>query len=224
MINVLVVDDDFRVARIHRGFVERVPGFAVVGCAHTGQDAIEAVREARPDLVLLDLYLPDISGLEVLAELRTAAYDCDILVISAAKEADAVRSAVRSGIVNYLLKPFGFDDLRLRLEQYAAQRTSLYATELQSQADIDRALTRATARRGVSNLPKGLSIETAALVEKVVRGSSVTLSATECADRVGISRVSARRYLEWLHDTGRATVTLRYAAQGRPERRYQWVE
>ncbi|MFG1926058.1 response regulator [Cryptosporangium sp. NPDC048952] len=221
MINVLVVDDDFRVARIHCGFVERVPGFAVVGSVHTGRDALDAVRELRPDLVLLDLYLPDVFGLDVLAELRSSAYDCDVLVISAAKEADAVRGAVRSGIVNYLLKPFGFDDLQLRLKQYAAQRTGLYAAELESQADIDRALSQ-PARSATQTLPKGLSPETAALVEQAVRDAAVSLSAAECADRTGISRVSARRYLEFLHATGAVTVSLRYA-QGRPERRYQWV-
>jgi response regulator of citrate/malate metabolism len=222
MITVLVVDDDFRVARIHCGFVEQVAGFAVVGVAHTGREALDAVAALRPDLVLLDLYLPDVFGLDVLAELRTSAHDCDVLVISAAREADAVRGAVRNGIVNYLLKPFGFDDLRRRLQQYAAQRAGLYATELENQADIDRALSQA-ARSATQALPKGLSAETAALVERTVRAAAVTLAAAECADRAGISRVSARRYLEFLRDTGRVTVTLRYA-QGRPERRYRWSD
>ncbi|MEJ3746127.1 response regulator [Actinomycetes bacterium KLBMP 9797] len=222
MIRVLVVDDDFMVSRIHCGFVERVAGFEVVGAAHTGQDALTAVRELRPDLVLLDLYLPDIFGLDVVAQLRTAGHDCDVLVITAAKEADAVRGAVRQGVINYLLKPFGFDDLRRRLEQYAAQRTGMYATEVRDQADVDRVLARASARTATAALPKGLSAETAQLVEDALRTATGTLSAAECASQVGISRVSARRYLEHLHDTGKARVTLRYAAPGRPERRYHW--
>jgi response regulator of citrate/malate metabolism len=223
MIDVLVVDDDFMVSRIHRGFVERVPGFRVVGTAHTGREALAAARELRPDLVLLDLYLPDIFGLDVVAQLRAGGQDCDVLVISAAREADAVRGAVRQGVVNYLLKPFGFDDLRRRLEQYAAQRTGMAATEVHSQADVDRVLARATARATTAALPKGLSAETAQLVEHALRAAADTLSAAECADQTGISRVSARRYLEHLHDTARATVTLRYSAPGRPERRYRWT-
>jgi response regulator of citrate/malate metabolism len=223
MIGVLVVDDDFMVSRIHRGFVERIPGFHVVGTAHTGQEALDAARELKPDLLLLDLYLPDMFGLDIVAQLRTAHHDCDVLVISAAKEADAIRGAVRHGVVNYLLKPFGFDDLRQRLERYAAQRSGMYATGVYDQADVDRLLASGSRRTGTTALPKGLSVETAQLVETALRAAAETLSATECADRVGISRVSARRYLEYLHDTTRATVTLRYAVAGRPERRYRWT-
>ncbi|TDC77629.1 response regulator [Micromonospora sp. KC606] len=223
MIDVLVVDDDFMVARIHRGFVERVAGFRVVGTASTGEEAVAAVGELRPDLVLLDLYLPDMFGLDVVTRLRAARHDCDVLVISAAREAEAVRRAVRYGAVNYLLKPFGFDELRTRLEQYAARRNALRATVVADQADVDRVLSRSGTQFATSALPRGLSAETAELVERALRDHSGTLSAAECAGAVGISRVSARRYLEHFADTGRAEVTLRYGSAGRPERRYGWV-
>ncbi|MGS2619432.1 response regulator [Micromonospora sp. LZ34] len=223
MIDVLVVDDDFMVARIHRGFVERIDGFRVVGTASTGEQAVAAVDKFRPDLVLLDLYLPDMFGLDVVTALRAARHDCDILVISAAREAEAVRRAVRYGAVNYLLKPFGFDELRTRLEQYAARRNSVRATVVSDQADVDRVLSRSGSHIATSALPRGLSPETAELVERALREKAGTLSAAECANRVGISRVSARRYLEHFSGTGRAEVTLRYGAAGRPERRYSWV-
>ncbi|MBM0225413.1 MULTISPECIES: response regulator [Micromonospora] len=222
MIDVLVVDDDFMVARIHCGFVERIEGFRVVGTASTGEQAVAKVDELRPDLVLLDLYLPDMFGLDVVTRLRAARHDCDVLVISAAREAEAVRRAVRYGAVNYLLKPFGFEELRTRLEQYAARRNTLRATVVSDQADVDRVLSRSGS---VANpaLPRGLSSETAELVERALREHTGTLSAAECANRVGISRVSARRYLEHFSGTGRAEVSLRYGAAGRPERRYCWV-
>ncbi|SCL73379.1 response regulator [Micromonospora peucetia] len=223
MIDVLVVDDDFMVARIHRGFVERIDGFRVVGTASTGEEAIAAVNEFRPDLVLLDLYLPDMFGLDVVTRLRAARHDCDVLVISAAREAEAVRRSVRYGAVNYLLKPFGFDELRSRLEQYAARRNSPRVTVVTDQADVDRVLSRSGAHTATSALPRGLSAETAELVERALREHSGTLSAAECANAVGISRVSARRYLEHFTDTGRAEVGLRYGSAGRPERRYSWV-
>ncbi|MFJ8580428.1 response regulator [Micromonospora sp. NPDC093277] len=223
MIDVLVVDDDFMVARIHRGFVERLDGFRVVGTASTGEQAIAAVDEYRPDLVLLDLYLPDMFGLDVVTRIRAARHDCDVLVISAAREAEAVRRAVRYGAVNYLLKPFGFDELRNRLEQYAARRTTLRAAVVADQADVDRVLSRSGSLATAPALPRGLSPETAELVERALRTNDGTLSASECADRVGISRVSARRYLEHFSGTGRAEVSLRYGAAGRPERRYSWV-
>lgn len=222
MIDVLVVEDDFMVSRIHCGFVDRVPGFRVVGTAFTGADALATAAELRPNLVLLDLYLPDMFGLDLVTRLRSAGHDCDVLVISAAREAEAVRGAVRLGAVNYLLKPFTFEDLRRRLEQFAAQRAGMPSTDVSSQADVDRVLARATAR-ATTALPKGLSPETAQLVERTLREAPDTLSAAECANQVGISRVSARRYLEHLHGTAKAEVSLRYAVPGRPERRYRWI-
>jgi response regulator of citrate/malate metabolism len=222
-IDVLVVDDDFMVARVHRTFVERVEPFHVVGVASTGEQAVTAVDELRPDLVLLDLYLPDVFGLDVIPRLRAAGHDCDVMVISAAREADSVRGAVRHGVVDYLLKPFEFEDLRSRLQRYAAQRGRLLTTVVHSQADVDRVLAGAGAvPAAAGGLPKGMSVETADLIERTLRAADGTHSATECATLAGISRVSARRYLEYFHGTGSAEVTLRYGVAGRPERRYSW--
>lgn len=222
-IDVLVVDDDFMVARVHRAFVDRVEPFRVVGVASTGEQAARAVDELHPDLVLLDLYLPDVFGLDVIPRLRTAGHDCDVMVISAARETDAVRGAVRHGVVDYLLKPFEFDDLRARLERYAVQRGRVLATVVHGQADVDRVLAGAAAPASPpATLPKGLSVETAALIERTLRTAQDTLSAAECATLAGISRVSARRYLEHFHSIGNAEVTLRYGAAGRPERRYRF--
>ncbi|MGZ0148721.1 response regulator [Kribbella sp. WER1] len=219
MITVLVVDDDFMVARIHRGFVDRVDGFEVVGTANSGDAAVTALETLTPDLVLLDLYLPDVFGLDLIARLRAVQPSVDILVITAAREADAVRGAVRQGVVNYLLKPFGFDDLRLRLQEYARRRASI-PSQVTSQADVDRVL--APARPLTNRLPKGLSQETTDLVTTALRNTPDNLSAAECAELIGISRVSARRYLEYLTTQGQAEVTLRYGTTGRPERRYTW--
>ncbi|MFF8032917.1 MULTISPECIES: response regulator [unclassified Streptomyces] len=221
-IDVLVVDDDFRVARVHRAYVERLDVFRVVGVAGTGEQAVAAVDELRPDLVLLDLYLPDLFGLDVIPRLRTAGHDCDVMVISAAREADAVRGAVRHGVVDYLLKPFEFEDLRGRLERYAVQRGRLLGTVVRGQADVDRVLAGAAVPPSPV-LPKGMSAETAGLIERVLREADGTLSATECAGLTGVSRVSARRYLEHFHTLGSVEVSLRYGATGRPERRYLFL-
>ena len=221
MIEVMVVDDDFMVAKIHTGFVERTPGFTVTGVAHTGAEAVREAERLQPDLVLLDVYLPDVSGLDLLGALREAAPEVDVLVISAAREADTVRRALRGGIVHYLMKPFSYDDLRVRLEHYQQAYAGM-AGEQADQADIDRVF-------GVSGtsdrrLPKGFSPQTLRLVEDSLRGAAGTgdVSAAETAGLLGISRVSARRYLEHLAETGKVEVSLRYGEVGRPERRYSW--
>ncbi len=221
MIEVMVVDDDFMVARIHTGFVERTPGFTVTGVAHTGAQALIEAERLQPDLVLLDVYLPDVSGLDLLGALREAAPEVDVLVISAAREADTVRRALRGGIVHYLMKPFSYEDLRVRLEHYQQAYAGLSSAEA-DQADVDRVF---GVRGNEKRLPKGFSPETLRLVEDALRGLATDppdLSAAEAASMLGISRVSARRYLEHLAETGKAEVSLRYGEVGRPERRYAW--
>ena len=224
MIRVLIVDDDFMVARIHTGFVERTEGFAVVGVAHSGAEALAEVRRTEPDLVLLDVYLPDTTGLDLLQQMRDVVPELDVLVISAAKEADTVRRALRGGIVHYLIKPFAYDDLRERLEHYRHAYQGLAAGEAAEQpevgqADVDRVF--GLSRTDVP-LPKGLSAETLRLVGQQLRNAEADLSAAETGAELGISRVSARRYLEHLVETGKADVRLRYGEVGRPERRYLW--
>lgn len=220
MIKVLIVDDDFMVAKVHSGFVRQVAGFTVAGVAHTGAQAVEEARRLRPDLVLLDIHLPDISGLDLVRELREAVPELDVLVISAAREADTVRRALRGGIVHYLMKPFSGEDLRERLEHYQqAYRPLSSSKSTAEQSDVNRVFGVSRAERP---LPKGCSIETLRLVEQLLRDMGTNLSASEAADHLGISRVSARRYLEYLSEEGRADVQLRYGEVGRPERRYGW--
>ena len=139
-------------------------------------------------------------------------------LVDDASEADTVRRALRGGIVHYLMKPFSYDDLRVRLEHYQ-QAYAAMAGEHTDQADVDRVF-------GVSGadkrLPKGFSAETLRLVEDTLRQETADVSAAEAASLLGISRVSARRYLEHLAETGKVEVALRYGEVGRPERRYAW--
>ncbi|GAB2737624.1 response regulator [Arthrobacter bambusae] len=220
MINVLIVDDDFMVAKVHSGFVRQTPGFLVVGVAHTGAQALDEARRLKPDLVLLDIHLPDISGLDLLHQLREALPELDVLVITAAREVDTVRRALRGGIVHYLMKPFSADDLNERLQHYQRAYSSLAASKTTAeQDDVNRVFGLSRRERP---LPKGCSAETLRMVEQLLKESDRDLSASEAADVLGTSRVSARRYLEYLSEEGLVTVQLRYGGVGRPERRYVW--
>ena len=229
-IRVLVVDDDFAVATLHRRYVEAVPGFQVVAEARTGAEAVSAVRSVRPDLVLLDIYLPDMSGLDVLRALRGAPDpQPDVIVISAARELETVRGAMISGIVHYLVKPFSLATLRERLEAYAGHRTEVLRQTRRApgeleQGDVDRLLHARHRAMTAAPLPKGLSARTLELVASTLRTSTDDdVSAAEVAERCGIARVSARRYLEHLEKVGLAVVRPRYGAAGRPENGYRWV-
>ncbi len=224
---VLVVDDDFMVAKLHGRYVSAMEGFTVAGVAHNGAEALHAAERLRPDLVLLDVYLPDMDGISVLRELRAAEErdpsrtPVDALFITAARDAEIIRSALRAGALHYLIKPFNQAALQEQLRHVAALRTRLDTLSEARQEDVDQIF--GTRPPGSRELPKGLAAHTAELVERVLRIHPAGLSATECAEAGSLSRVSARRYLEYFADTGRAEVTLRYGGTGRPERRYRWV-
>lgn len=221
MIDVLVVDDDFRVAALHRAYVELMTGFRVVGEAHSGAAALEAVERLRPHLVLLDLYLPDVPGLEVLRQLRSSTDpSVDVIVVTAARDAASVEEAVRNGALYYLVKPFGPAMLRERLDAYSEMRRRLSSLGEASQREVDEIYT--ALRAGASReLPKGHSPQTLGVIVETLRSAGRDLSAEEVAAEAGVSRATAQRYLSHLSRIGRVQLVLRYGL-GRPEHRYRW--
>jgi response regulator of citrate/malate metabolism len=224
MIRTLVVDDDAMTASIHRSYVERVPGFEVVGEAHTGRGALDLTRSLRPDLLLLDIYLPDLNGLDVLRALREPGQPhVDVIAVTAAKDVSTLRTAIHGGVIHYLVKPFFFDTLRERLEGYAALHGRLERLREPDQHDIDHvfSLLRSHGRHG---LPKGISAPTLETVVEALQRREDDVTAVELAEATGISRGTARRYLEYLALTGAVELSLRYGTAGRPEHKYRWAD
>ena len=222
MIRTFVVDDDFMSAAIHRSYVERVPGFEAVGEAHTAAEALEGVRRLRPHLLLLDIYLPDLSGLEVIRRLRHEDDPVDVIAVTAAKDVNTLRSAMHGGVVHYLVKPFSFETFRDRLERYAALTQRFERLREASQGDVDRLFSLLRVE-GPDRLPKGISGPTLGLVVGAAREAASEVTAADVAERAGISRGTARRYLEYLESLGSVELSLRYGATGRPEHLYRWL-
>jgi response regulator of citrate/malate metabolism len=217
MIRVLVVEDDFRVARLHADLVTAVDGMEVVGVAHTASDALALAEAERPDLVLLDEYLPDARGSSLLGRL-----DAAVMLISAENDAATIRRAIARGAVNVVLKPFGPPVLAQRLTAFKRFWTSLQAGHADQQA-VDRAL--AVLREGDSPagaMPKGRSAVTAEAVRDALQAADEAMTAQEVADATGVSRATAQRYLADLVSAGRVDLGLRYGSTGRPEHRYTW--
>lgn len=218
-LKVLVVDDDFMVATIHAELVDETPGFRVAGTAGTGMQALTMAETLSPDLLLLDVHLPDMSGLEVLRLLRERGDDVDAIVVTAERDTEAVKAALRGGATQYLVKPFDLDELQARILRYASARLQSGKTD---QRSIDAAFSvpanpRARTKRAAP--PKGLSNESLDLVLGAL-ADTAEHSATSCADATGMARPTVRRYLEYLVDTREAQVRLKYGG-GRPERLYR---
>ncbi|WP_139978606.1 response regulator [Nocardioides litoris] len=218
---VLVVEDEELAAEAHATYVGRVPGFELGGVARSAGDAARFLeRDREVDLVLLDMHLPDGHGLGLLQRLRAGGDLVDVIAVTAARDSDVVRHAVAHGVVLYLLKPFTFATFRARLEQYAEYRRGLESASGDiAQDEVDRMLS--TLRTSAPALPKGMSPETLRDVTAAVRGAEHPVSASEVAALVGSSRVTARRYLEHLADTGVLVRGQRYGGGGRPEVEYR---
>lgn len=221
MIRVLVVDDQVSVAEGHRRYVERVPGFEVVGVAHSGPQAIERCEHGAIDLVLLDLAMPGMHGLEVARALQAMPEGPDVMVLTASRDLQTVRAAMRGGALHYVVKPFSFAILRAKLLRYASYaEAATGAREVTDQSEIDAALA-ALRDPGGADLAKGMSKETLLAVRRALLAEPSGLSASRAAEVIGASRVTARRYLEHLAETGGCERVPVYGRTGRPELRYR---
>lgn len=222
-VRTLIVEDAPAIAAAHTEYVNRVAGFEVAGTVHTGGAALRFLRANDVDMILLDLYLPDMNGLDVCRQLHAAGLAIDVVAVTSARDVRIVRAAIALGVVQYLVKPFTFAAFRDKLQRYADYRRQLHvAGPDPAQQDVDRAL---AALRGSAGglLPKGISGETLDLVTTELRQAGTGLSAAQASERLGIARVTVRRYLEFLADQGLASREPRYGATGRPEHLYRWV-
>jgi two-component system CitB family response regulator len=222
VIKILIVEDDPAIAEIHRRFVQRLAGFEVLGVALTLFDAREQIAILKPDLVLLDVWLPDGEGFSLLRELRQAGASLDVILLTAAREASALQEAMRLGVVDFILKPVVFERLRDTLGNYAESRAALAALADIDQQAVDALFGTPLQQVAAGGLPKGIDALT---LQRVLAAlTSVGASAEEIGNRVGVSRTTARRYLEFLVGQQLASPELEYGTVGRPERRYQSIQ
>ncbi|MGO4490835.1 response regulator [Arthrobacter sp. 2YAF22_2] len=231
-IRVLVVEDEPIAAAAHAAYIGRLDGFSLAGSAPDGQSALRLMTEllaaGQPvELVLLDMNLPDLHGLDIARRMRAAGLFADIIAITAVRELNIVRSAVATGVVQYLIKPFTYATFADKLGSYRLFREQLAspgpggAGTGASQSDVDQAFASLRAPSDLP-LPKGLSGPTLDSVQGFMKLQSGAVSASEVMAALGISRVTARRYLEYLADAGLVSCTARYGAPGRPEKEYRW--
>ncbi|WP_429147575.1 response regulator [Aeromonas rivipollensis] len=219
MIKILIVEDDPAIAEIHRRFVQRLAGVEVLGVALTLFDAREQIAILKPDLVLLDVWLPDGEGFSLLRELRQSGAHLDVILLTAAREAAALQEAMRLGVVDFILKPVVFERLRDTLGNYAESRAALAALADIDQQAVDALFGTPLQQVAAGGLPKGIDALT--LQRMLAALNQQGASAEEIGNRVGVSRTTARRYLEFLVGQQLASPELEYGTVGRPERRYR---
>ncbi|WP_111497865.1 response regulator [Marinobacter bohaiensis] len=226
-IRLLIVEDDRQIAEIQRRFIERIDFVELCGIAHSLADARDQLDVLQPDLVLLDVYFPDGNGLELLRELRAGDSPSDVILITAAREVETLRSALRGGVFDYILKPLVFERLQAALQRYQQHLDTLDSLGDLAQREVDALLPRNTPETdapatSAPRLPKGIDPLTLDKIRDVVRAPG-DWSADAVGQQIGASRTTARRYLEYLVTAGELTAEVSYGTVGRPERRYRSV-
>ncbi|MEW9669572.1 response regulator [Ammoniphilus sp. 3BR4] len=226
-IEVLIVEDDPRIAEIHRRFTEKVEGFSVIATATTGEQAKEWLEVVQPQLVLLDVYLPDMKGIDLVSLIRQSYQHTDVIMITAASEVEVVRKALHGGVFDYIVKPLTFDRFKSSLEHYRQQLNRLQGNEQLSSHEIEsfwKPLQPSASNAEVpeyTEAPKGIDPLTLDKILKcVAQMGDNGMTAETLSHEAGVSRSTARRYLEYLISQKKIHAELIYGNVGRPERRY----
>ena len=220
----MIVEDDVDIANLHRRFTEKVPEFEVTAIANSIEDAIEMVTIVKPDLVMLDLYFPEGSGMDFLWKVRSAGLTTDIILITAARDVSALQEAVRGGAFDYIVKPVVFERFKKSLERFKEYKKEMLCKKSLEQNDIDHLLDRHADHISHTDMPKGIDPITLKKIMIVFDKLNDAMSAEEVGRHIGASRNTARRYLEYLIGAGLLTVDIDYGTVGRPEKRFKKTE
>lgn len=224
-IRVVIAEDDPQIAEIQQRFLSRIEGFELVGIAHSITEAFDLVEVLKPDLLLLDVYFPDGTGLDLLRDLRSQYITTDVILITAAKDVDTLREAMHGGVFYFLIKPLIFERLQEALKRYQEHLAKLRDMDQLAQTDIDKLFNSSNKQEHLppptERLPKGVDQLTLNKVRQAfAEHPTRQFSAEEMGDIIGASRTTARRYLEYLTSTEEAQAEVSYGTVGRPERRY----
>ncbi len=219
-IRTIIAEDDPRIAEIQHRFLEKLDGFEAIGLAHNLEDCREMIDILEPDLILLDIHFPDGNGIEFLKSLRDENLNIDVILVTAARDVESVKSAMHGGVFDYIVKPLEFSRMRDSLSRYQDHFERLNALDTVQQSDIDGLLPRTKTNRSANFLPKGIDALTLNKVRELFQSLPDSRGAEMVGQNIGVSRTTARRYLEYLVSTNELVVDVSYGGVGRPERHY----
>jgi two-component system, CitB family, response regulator DctR len=220
-LNVVLVEDDPMVREVHRQFINRMDGFSIVGDAANGREGLQIIKRLEPDLAIIDLYMPQLGGLDMLKVLRSEGICIDVIAITAASDIDSIHRVLQQGAVDYIIKPFTFERMKKSLENYKFFRARLEEKKDLLQDELDEILFLNTKEvQEKESLPKGLHQNTLTKVSELIALQKDPVSADEVAENIGIARITARRYLDFLEKEGKVKLHIQYGGVGRPMNRY----
>ena len=223
MINVLVVEDDPMVAQLHEHYLSQIKGFELCDMCRNGDEALRLLQSRSYDLLILDVFMPSMDGLQLLAKIRENGFDVDVIIVSAANDKDKIKQALRLGAVDYIIKPFEFERFNLALNNYLKRYHIVEDQDIIEQSELDKTIIR-NEKEPVVTLPKGLDKNTLSVVWKCILTFDAMFTTEEVSAKVGISRVSIRKYLEFLKSVRLLKLDLHRGSVGRPVYKYLCVD
>jgi two-component system, CitB family, response regulator DctR len=222
-IRVLLIEDDPMVQEINKQFVEQVEGFQVIGSVSDGKEGMKFIKKEKPDLVLVDIYMPNQDGVTTIKQIRSEGLDTDVIAITAASDMETIRYVLQLGAKDYIMKPFKFDRIKQALTNYRSYFLKINEKNTITQQELDRLLFQEN-KKDITELPKGLNSVTLQKISSFLQEEKTPISAEGVAEGVGLARVTARRYLEYMEKTGTVDLHIEYGGIGRPINRYMIVK
>lgn len=224
MIRVLIIEDDPMVAEINKTFLSKISGFTTIGTVNNGIDAWKFLEDHpnAVDLILLDVFMPKMDGFTFLKKLKNVHPNVDVIMITAAQTGKDVKKALNHGVVDYIIKPFTFDRMALSLNTYKNRIEILNASDSVEQSVLDRRIFQQKSTPSDA-LPKGIDKNTLASVKQIAAMQNKQFSTKELAGQLDISRISLKKYLNYLEEQGIIKSTLDYRAKGRPVQLYRYL-
>lgn len=219
-IDVLIVEDESNIAEFHSYYLQQTQRFRPIGIAKSIAEAKSMIRILKPKLILLDNFLPDGKGIDLLKELTSAKPAPDVIFITAASDMETVREAVRCGVFDYLLKPISYDRLKDSLERYLKYSSSLLASDSVNQRHVDELFNFQSKTKQYEHLPKGIDELTLDKIKEAFEAPDIVHTAESLGKEIGISKTTARRYLEFSTASGLLEAEIQHGKVGRPERIY----
>ena len=221
MYKILIVEDDPMVTMINEQYIQRNKHFEIVGKCKDGNSALLFLENNDVDLLILDIYMPKMNGLETLQKIRNQKITVEAIMVTAANDRESLEEAMHLGIVDYLVKPFTFDRFQMALEKYIAQNNALKDIETLNQKSIDHIIDNAR-KKSDELYPKGIQEKTIELIMEYLKANkNIWFTGDEIAEKVNLTGVTVRRYMNYLAESGRVVSEMNYETGGRPCMQYK---
>ena len=221
--SVLIVDDDPMVAMINEQYVCKNKQFKVIGSCRNGNEALSFLEKTPADLVILDVYMPDMDGVETLKQIRAKKISSEVIMVTAANDVVTLEDTMHLGVIDFLIKPFAFERFQIALEKFLANRRAFKDSSVLNQSSVDSIITNAT-KIGGKEYPKGIQEKTLSLIRDYFNKNEGWLCGDVIAQNVGLSSVTIRRYMNFLVGSGEIEESINYETGGRPSMLYRIIK